>query len=204
MINEDFFSVIDSEVKAYLLGFITADGCITDNKNTLCLQVHISNKDRYIIDLLEEHLGSTMKTYYSEKYDSVCFRCTSNKLCEDLAKHHIVPRKTGCEMLSESVLTGHFANHYIRGLIDGDGWICRITSTGRLSIGFCSSEQACTQMRNYMSLTLGVCPVKVCRVNSANNYKINYLGASDTQKIFDMLYDDANFYLQRKKNAGIK
>lgn len=34
-VNKNYFSVIDSSIKAYLLGFIAADGAIVANKKPL-------------------------------------------------------------------------------------------------------------------------------------------------------------------------
>lgn len=204
MINENFFDTIDSEIKAYLLGFITADGTINDTRKTPILQVHISIKDVYIIELLENYIGCTTKTYYTST--SAAFRTTNAHLCKALEKYNIFPRKTGHEKLSDVVLNSDLSSHYIRGLIDGDGWICNTLINGthlRKSVGFCSSEQACVQMRNYFSTRLGCYPVSVLKVKDKNNYKINYSSVDDVTKIVKFLYTNAGFYLYRKYAEAI-
>jgi len=47
-LNEKFFDNIDSEEKAYLLGFFLADGCISHNNNWY------SNSNSLTITLTEE------------------------------------------------------------------------------------------------------------------------------------------------------
>ena len=48
--NENYFENIDTEDKAYFLGFICSDGCIENNKKTYRYQVTLKlhNKDKYI------------------------------------------------------------------------------------------------------------------------------------------------------------
>ena len=199
LVNEEFFNVIDSEIKAYLLGFITADGTINDSRKTSILQVHVSIKDDYIIELLEAYVGCTIKTYYTDT--SAAFRTTNQKICDSLSKYGIHPRKTGNETLCNDVLYGNFGNAYIRGLIDGDGWICNTLINNfsyRKNVGFCSSEIACTQLRDFFTTSLGCYNVKVSKVGNKNNYKINYASVRDVSTIIRFLYADAHFFLQRK------
>ena len=53
--NTDYFNEIDSNIKAYLLGFIAADGAIVNKE----LTITISKRDRIILDLLKYELVST-------------------------------------------------------------------------------------------------------------------------------------------------
>lgn len=46
--NENYFEKIDTEDKAYFLGFIMADGCILKNRNTLKIIIH--KKDKHILE----------------------------------------------------------------------------------------------------------------------------------------------------------
>ena len=44
-VNENFFETIDTEVKAYWLGFIAADGCIRDSNNNIALTIEVNTVD---------------------------------------------------------------------------------------------------------------------------------------------------------------
>ena len=50
-LNHSYFDVIDTEYKAYILGFIFADGCIVDNFNgrQKSLRIEIIETDGYIL-----------------------------------------------------------------------------------------------------------------------------------------------------------
>lgn len=52
-VNDDYFSKIDSESKAYLLGFFIADGCIGMNercKNSYFMQLNICYDDHELLE----------------------------------------------------------------------------------------------------------------------------------------------------------
>lgn len=201
MVNEHYFDNINSEIQAYLLGFITADGTINDTRKTPVLQVHISTKDNYIVRLLENEIGNTVKTYYSPDGKRVAFRTSSEYLCNKLREYYIMPRKTGYEELAIDILPSNLLSHYIRGLIDGDGWICntKLKAGGvRKNIGFCGSELACEQLRDHFTRLLDTYPVKVSKVKGKNNYKINYASKTDIQRILRYIYGGATVFLERK------
>ena len=49
-LNERYFDDIDTENKAYWLGFIAADGCVVTKKGRRHLYIELSNKDRCHIE----------------------------------------------------------------------------------------------------------------------------------------------------------
>lgn len=56
--NMQYFETIDSDTKAYLLGFIVADGCITKSRNSMGLTITIHEKDRIVLETLKKELNS--------------------------------------------------------------------------------------------------------------------------------------------------
>lgn len=48
--NEDYFSIIDCEEKSYWLGWLMADGCISKYAGQKSIKLHISIKDKKIVD----------------------------------------------------------------------------------------------------------------------------------------------------------
>lgn len=54
-VNEDYFKLIDTEEKAYWLGFLYADGCVTQaTKYSKRLQVNLSIKDINHLEILRK------------------------------------------------------------------------------------------------------------------------------------------------------
>ena len=117
-VKEDYFTNIDTERKAYFLGFIFADGCIY--KNQLSLEIHVRDKDLLETFKKELSLNSKISIRKRENSETCCIRVSSPQIANDLEKYGIIRNKTyqttHLPKIKESVLP-----HFIRGLIDGDG-----------------------------------------------------------------------------------
>ena len=98
-LDVNYFRIIDSQEKAYILGFLMADGCVhkTDKKckepNRLC--INISLKDRSVLEFIKKQLKSDAKikdytpknTYSNNSMSKINF--DSTQLCKDLNKYGI-------------------------------------------------------------------------------------------------------------------
>lgn len=141
-LDETYFDNIDTDLKAYFLGFIMADGCVSKtchtNKTPNRLAINISYKDRIILEKLKEELKTTYKIYdyvpHQQTYgfNEMCrLAINSSTLCKSLEQYGIIERKTGKEIIPE--INIEYIPAFIRGFLDGDGTI----TNG--NIGFCSS-----------------------------------------------------------------
>ncbi|WP_400245923.1 hypothetical protein AB3U99_04870 [Niallia sp. JL1B1071] len=95
--NFNYFSVVNTEEKAYLLGFIFADGCLT-KKGTLTIT--LAKKDKDIILKFKEAMEAEhpirehiAKTRVGD-FEVVSLDITSPTLEQDLMEFGVVPRKT--------------------------------------------------------------------------------------------------------------
>ena len=60
MINHDYFLEINSDKKAYFLGFFIADGCVSINKKQRCygrFSFGIQEEDGYLLDVLGQEVN---------------------------------------------------------------------------------------------------------------------------------------------------
>lgn len=130
-LDENFFSVIDTEKKAYWLGFIFADGSVTIRKKGLgqaILQIKLDSKDvnhlkQFHLDIGTDKLVKyySMQTEYSQ-VEYVQSGLISNKLVEDLINKGCVPRKS-LVLKWPTGLSEELSHHFMRGYFDGDGSI---------------------------------------------------------------------------------
>lgn len=122
-INSDFFSAIDSPEKAYLLGFIQADGSLQKGGN----QIAITQKNGWFI---ERMLRDFIKPNLSSHQDRGCrqYVFSDDKLYDDILSKGIVPNKSN-DMSEDDVNTlwdsvsYEYIGDFLRGLLDGDGSI---------------------------------------------------------------------------------
>jgi len=129
-----YFKTVDTPVKAYLLGLLTADGWISP-KNQVGLA--LGGKDRELVELLRDELvpGARIGHYKTREGRPMArVLITSADLATDLAKHGMVPAKTLITFWPPG-LPSHLENSYICGYFDGDGsldprWVYRWTIVG--------------------------------------------------------------------------
>ena len=95
-LNEHYFSVIDSPIKAYFIGFLFADGGITkdhDGTGQYQLSITLLKEDKNILELLKKELNSRTEIKPNrDKYIRYWIR--SDIIVKDLAKYNIIPNKT--------------------------------------------------------------------------------------------------------------
>lgn len=124
-LNEDYFEEINTEEKAYILGFLYADGSVSANKYYLTIDISINDKE--IIELITKAIHTTppkymYKTIKDKQYIKLCIG--SKKICSDLINLGCVPNKTFViEFPSDDQVPSHLLSHFIRGYFDGDGCI---------------------------------------------------------------------------------
>ena len=142
-VNENYFEKIDSEEKAYFLGFIYADGSVSSKGYTLVLG--LAEKDGYIVEKFAECLETDYKvrhyiqnTTYKDNFEECRITISNKKIKEDLNKLGVFPGKTlKCSFPTSNQVPDNLIHHFIRGFFDGDGSIKRInTNRGYLDFTF--------------------------------------------------------------------
>jgi hypothetical protein len=136
------FNNIDTEEKAYWLGFIYADG--TNGKNNNLFRISLSIKDEQHILLFKKCIESEHKITYAETndpfgygggevYKSAILSISSKEISQALKKLGINGNKTTYSQLPQ--IDEKFWSHFIRGYFDGDGSITySIGKTGKVLI----------------------------------------------------------------------
>lgn len=158
-VDEDYFKVIDSANKAYYLGFIMADGNIYKYKDNDRYQfsIKIKSTDKDILLKLAADLKFNMEkiTERNEQRNGTVTRCAEIKIynkpfCMSLINLGVIPQKTGKEIMPKEI-PQEYKRDFIRGFIDGDGWIGKDNA----QIGVCSSSNSIIEdINNYFQETL--------------------------------------------------
>lgn len=209
-VNHDFFETIDSEAKAYFLGIIISDGCVSNNQLIIGLQ----EEDKYILEKFIELIDYTGKIYTiednrKESYKNKCVvTITSDKIVDDLGKLGIVPAKSDKTYFPN--ISKEFYSHFIRGVFDGDGCITTYKPKNKVSPNlFFSITGNITLIVKIQEILMENCDINRTKLNYLNLYKesfrtLSYGGNIQAKRIFNYLYDNSTLYLTRKHNKFTK
>lgn len=126
-IDEQYFDVIDTPEKAYIIGLLWADGCNKTDRGciTLCLQ----ERDKHILESIKKEMKSEHPLYYREiknvnHSNMYSLEISSRRLSNRLDELGMVANKSLVlkfpEWLSESLYSA-----FLLGLVDGDGNISK-------------------------------------------------------------------------------
>lgn len=124
--NERYFQKLDSHEKAYFLGFIAADGCIVDNKNTHksdTLAINIHEKDRAILDRFREAVGFEHAIHIISGKHQVGLKYNSQAMCDDLRQYGLGYRKSLTMPNILPLIPKRYRDAFVLGYNDGDGCI---------------------------------------------------------------------------------
>jgi hypothetical protein len=189
--DERFFQVIDTEEKAYWLGFITADGCVSNGKKTghsPRIGINLGIQDCEHLVKFKQVLQATQMVSRNER--SCSFTVFSEDMAADLAMHGILPKKTFSTKPAQ--VLPELARHYWRGIIDGDGYI----SKNKKQLILVGDYEV---VLGFQTFVLTHCPkTKACISRMENIYTFQLHGIILTRRMLDVLYEGATVYLKRK------
>lgn len=196
-LDEDFFESIDTEEKAYWLGFIVADGCIVYSGGSYSLNITLGMADIGHLKKFKTSIGSSVDITIgvSGKGTPHCqIIIHSKKIFNDLRSHGIVQRKTGNEVMPD--ISEGLMHHFIRGFFDGDG--STMTQSRYVKIGF----HLCCASLNFMKDIKSVIDLKTSTdMRILDRGSINIMqttGLQNCLRIYSWLYEDASIFLERK------
>lgn len=200
--NHSIFEKIDTEEKAYWLGFLYADGNVSKNFNKT---ISISLKKDDVIHLQKfksfVECKNSIKTL--DKFKAVRFNFSSKKVHKDLINLGCVPAKSLILTFpSEEQLPKEYLRHFIRGYFDGDG-----------CLSYSNNNKLSNNPTLYPSVSLIGTKDMVEHINNLfnSNNRITLANKKGSDKIFTLtfnkqnrsnflnyIYNNSNIYLERK------
>ena len=200
--NENYFDEINSEEKAYWLGFIYADGYITNDY----LGISLSISDEEHLNKFKKSIKSThpINHYKSKtKYSSVNYcriLIKSRQLVEMVKEKGVLNNKSLIlKFPSEKILNKCFYQDFIRGYFDGDGTL--VLSNNSINFKICGTKELLEKMIDiFNNNSTYDFKKKLFKRwdNEKNNYYLSFGGRNKTLSIMDYLYKNSNIYLDRK------
>ena len=210
-VNQDYFEKIDTEWKAYWLGFLYADGTNRIHKNKK------KNKMEYVVKIgLSSvdinHLYKFKKSLQSDSpiktrkilLDNKNFECCdisicNQKICESLNDLGCTPNKSlTLKFPTEKQVPKYLLKHFIRGYFDGDGCVHINKLNKSTVINFVGTKDFLEGIRKVFNEELKIPNLTICQKNGQKAYQLSYSGIEEFEKIFEYLYRNSNICLDRK------
>lgn len=204
--DNTIFDSIDTEEKAYWLGFIFADGWVAnikEEKRNFAFAINISKKD---LDHLRKwnkfsgFRGDNIK-FQEEKrdngkvYEKCRWQISNEHFWNVLNSYGCHPNKTqSLDFPDESIFKDKsLIRHFIRGYWDGDGSVTH-HADGRPKASVCGTEEFLTKLCNYLPERL-----RLYSTSTPFLFTVETTGPK-AMKILHYLYDNSTVYMDRKKN----
>lgn len=202
--DEDFFEKIDSEEKAYWLGFMFADGYIVDNEKRY-------GQDAFALTLAKDSIDSLEKFKKSIKATNPITWDTSKKNSQPQGRLLMRSQKTvndlidkGCVKQKSLILQPpknipeELIRHFIRGFFDGDGSLIKYERTKDstiYSINITSTYEMVKWIKQVFQMGQ-IFPEK----RREQTWYFTVGGNQQVITLYHFLYDNATIWMDRKYN----
>jgi heterodisulfide reductase subunit C len=211
-----YFDEVDTEEKAYWLGFLTADGWINKNGNNNAgvTGIELQYGDINHLKKFNKSIGGNYKI--TDRWRSCaistndkdiehhmcCIRIFSLTMYNSLIDKGFTKDKSfDCNMPS---LREDLIKHYIRGYFDGDGCLCFTNKS--FHINFTTASKT---LNDDVSKVLRLENFNIAEHTYINDYgttmyKIDICCQHDKINFLDWIYKDSSIYLDRKYKKYLK
>ena len=214
--KEDSFDIIDTEEKAYWLGFLYADGYISSKENRIGLQLAVKDIDHLqkFNTFLNYSKGMTISDSHQfgskDKFNSkgeliqmVRTVITNEHMWKALYNLGCVPNKSLILTFPDKSLFKEesLIKHFIRGYVDGDGTLgvyphSKTNPKLEASLLIVGTKPFLEGVQNYLGVKGFLMQKPNC---SEYTYRLGY-STKKAEQVADILYKDASIYLTRKYN----
>lgn len=124
-VDDEYFDSIDTSNKAYILGFLWADG--HNNTHKGIIEMKLQERDKHILEDISVEMKNQRPLYFSEdqrpnRQDLYKICITSRKISNALLKYGMCSNKTYILRWPDA-LCDSLTSHFLRGFTDGDGHV---------------------------------------------------------------------------------
>lgn len=205
--NEHYFDNIDTSNKAYILGFLYADGC--NHSSDYGVSLKLQERDKEILERINQEIENdkpltfvNLKRQNEKWQNAYAIELFSKHLSDTLSQKGVTPKKSLTITFPEW-LDEHLYHDFIRGYVDGDGCISKnIHSAGVYIVG---TKSFCESLGRIFEDSLEITTYHInmpgrAKENNTNTRTIQVNGVENVKRLLDWMYKDAELYLQRKYN----
>lgn len=209
-----YFDNIDTEEKAYWLGFLTADGWINKNEksNAGVTGIELQYGDINHLKKFNKSIGGNyqitdrwIKCSLSDsdrKHHMCCIRIFSLTMYKSLVEKGFTNNKS--YDFHVPLLNHDLLRHYMRGYFDGDG--CFTFTNKTFHINFITASKMLNDDIIKILKLQNLNPVQQIYINDFNTtmYRLNINKNQERLDFLDWIYKDCHIYLDRKYKKYLK
>lgn len=209
-----YFDMIDTEEKAYWLGFLTADGWVNKSNKTGSGVVGVElqygdinhfkkfNKSINGNYQIADRWRECKLSKYSEKHHSCILRIFSLTMYDALCNLGFTNEKSFDGFIPP--MNSNLIRHYMRGYFDGDG--CFTYTNKSFHVSFCTSSKVLSQdIIDIMAKENIEIQNKHYTTEYGTEMYIPFICKNEFKiKFLNWIYQDCNIYLDRKYKKYLK
>ena len=187
--NHQCFASMNSS-SAYWLGFLAADGFIENKSNRVVL--NIGKKDSDHLLLFKAFVGGTGEIT-EIKSGTMMYSVLSRQIHTNLVNFGVVQNRNN--IFQYPTIPRELDSHFLRGFIDGDGWVLSSYSQIGMIVGQVFLERV-------KEIILEFAEVKgnIYNKEKSGLYNLLFQGRLNFNKLHTWIMKDAEIYLERKWN----
>lgn len=202
-LNEEYFDVVDTPNKAYILGLLYADGYNNTKQNIIRLK--LQDVDKHILENIKNELmfnqplefiarhneNNNLKDIYGITIHSAHMSMVLDNLGMHQAKSLIL---TFPDWIDELLIP-----HFLRGYIDGDGSIYCYTKKMNWNISIVGTKKFCDYIQEIIQNILDVHSyIKLEKRRNDVTCDLRVGGNQQVLKFLNWIYKDADLKMDRK------
>ena len=215
--NVHYFETINSYAKAYILGFIAADGALVKTKSTTTLTITIKYEDKAVLEFIKSEIGNEHKlqeiikpsSFDKSKNIHHIRYCISDKnITSDIMKYGITNNKSLTMKNIIENIPYEYRDAFIIGYFDGDGSVTIRDGEYPNDRGIlCKDYSIYIQFRGTFEFLKGICNhlnITESHIRQHDSIpQLSFASKKDTYKLFEC-YKNLPFYYERKYNKFLQ
>ena len=214
-LDQNFFEIINTEEKAYWLGFLYADGYITvssTGQHTLGLKLSQNDLSHLIKYAKALQTNRPIKNRSSQTKYGLIHSCdlivSSKKIVLDIENKGCFFKKSLIlQFPTEKQVPNNLISHFIRGYFDGDGSVflhsCKTKNNNYqyLGISICGTLEMLQGIKNNLTFIGDDSNIIYpdYRHIGRNIFSLKMLSNIRSQSFYNYIYSNATIFLDRKK-----
>lgn len=201
-IDDTYFQYIDTPNKAYILGFLLADG----TQNVKCQQIILAlqHRDRHILEDIKKVIGYDKPLNFrkcnKKCQDQYVLLICNARITADLDRHGIVHNKTYNIKYPENSVSDDLFIHLFRGLVDGDGFFSSTKDNKNPCIGLTGERKFISIIQDKLRRLYNIDSFTKDEKNP-NFITMRIRRQSDIKHLYELFYTNTELFLKRKRDS---